>query len=536
MTSPGGRTRPVVVIVGPPGSGKTVTGAALAAVLEVPFYDVDEAIVRAAGRSISDIFVDDGEVAFRALERAEVALALAEETGVVSLGGGAPMDPDSQELLRSHRVVFLDVGIADAAKRIGFDTSRPLLSVNPRGSWIAMMKVRRPVYESLGAIRVDTAGRTPDEVAAEAAALLSPMSAASATRIPVGEDYDVLVGRGLLDDPAVVVGLLPRGVERVLVIHPPPLADLARGLGAALTAAGQTAYLEEVPDGEVAKTAGEAARLWGVLGRAGFTRSDAVVGLGGGTVTDLAGFVAATWLRGVAVIQVPTTLLGMVDAAVGGKTGINTAEGKNLVGSFHPPVGVLCDLDVLASLPAADLAAGMAEVVKAGFIVDPAILDIVEREGAAVLHADGPHLRELVERAIRVKAEVVAADLRESSWREILNYGHTFAHAVELVESFTWRHGEAVAVGMVYVAELARLAGVLDASVVERHRVVLTSLGLPVAYRGDRWDELLTAMRRDKKARGSLLRFVVLHGIAEPQRLEGPSEDLLRAAYAAVSQ
>lgn len=172
MTARAGGTRPAAVVVGPPGSGKTVTGAALAAALGVPFHDVDEAIVRAEGRSISDIFVDDGETAFRALERAEVARALAQESGVVSLGGGAPMDTASRELLRGHRVVFLDVGIADAARRIGFDTSRPLLSVNPRGSWIAMMKERRPVYESLGAIRVDTAGRTPAEVAAEAATAL----------------------------------------------------------------------------------------------------------------------------------------------------------------------------------------------------------------------------------------------------------------------------------------------------------------------------------------------------------------------------
>lgn len=364
---------------------------------------------------------------------------------------------------------------------------------------------------------------------------MTAVPVADRTTIAVGDDYDVVVGRGLLTEPSVVAGLLPPGVERVLLVHPASLASLARGLGLALTAAGHTAYLEEVPDAEAAKTAGEAARLWGVLGRAGFTRSDAVVGLGGGTATDLAGFVAATWLRGVAVVQVPTTLLGMVDAALGGKTGINTAEGKNLVGSFHPPVGVLCDLDVLATLPPADLVSGLAEVVKAGFVADPAILEIVEREGAALARADGPHLRELVERAIRVKAEVVAADLRESSLREVLNYGHTFGHAVELVESFTWRHGEAVAVGMVYVAELARLAGVLDAGVVELHRAALTSLGLPTTYRGDRWDELLTAMRRDKKTRGTRLRFVVLHGVADPQRLDGPSDDLLRAAYAAVS-
>ncbi|MEO9153166.1 MAG: shikimate kinase [Lapillicoccus sp.] len=170
------RTGPVAVVIGPPGSGKTVTGQALAALLGVPFHDSDEAIVRAAGRSISDIFVDDGEVAFRALERAEVRRALVEEVGVISLGGGAPVDPESRELLAGHRVVFLDVGIADAARRIGFDASRPLLAVNPRASWIAMMKVRRPVYEGLATIRVDTAGHTPAEVAADAAAQLAATS------------------------------------------------------------------------------------------------------------------------------------------------------------------------------------------------------------------------------------------------------------------------------------------------------------------------------------------------------------------------
>ncbi|MEO7058838.1 MAG: 3-dehydroquinate synthase, partial [Lapillicoccus sp.] len=182
-----------------------------------------------------------------------------------------------------------------------------------------------------------------------------------------------------------------------------------------------------------------------------------------------------------------------------------------------------------------DLAAGLAEVVKAGFIADPVILDIIESDPAGSLRPDGPHLSELVERAIRVKARVVAADLREASLREILNYGHTFAHAVEQVESFRWRHGEAVSVGMVYVAELARLGGLLEGAVVDRHRAVLTSLGLPVTYRGDRWPELLTAMRRDKKTRGAMLRFVVLRDVGEVERLEGPPDDLLQAAYAAVS-
>jgi 3-dehydroquinate synthase len=353
-----------------------------------------------------------------------------------------------------------------------------------------------------------------------------------ATTIHVGTDYDVLVGSNLLGR---VPELLGESVERVMLVHSAAVRPLAETVGASLRGAGRTAYLELVPDGERAKTADVAMRLWGALGRAGFTRSDAVVGIGGGTVTDVAGFVAATWLRGVPVLQVPTTLLGMVDAAVGGKTGINTPEGKNLVGSFHPPAGVLCDLDVLAGLPERDTVAGLAEVVKCGFVADPEILDLVEDDPAGLGRPGHRHLRELVERSVRVKADVVAADLRESSLREILNYGHTFGHAVEQVEGFTMRHGEAVSIGMVFVAELARLAGRLDPAVVDRHRTVLAGLGLPVGYRGDRWPDLLAAMRRDKKARGSVLRFVILEELGRPARLEGPEEALLRSAYAAVA-
>ncbi|MFD0788343.1 3-dehydroquinate synthase family protein, partial [Micromonospora azadirachtae] len=198
---------------------------------------------------------------------------------------------------------------------------------------------------------------------------------------------------------------------------------------------------------------------WDRLGEAGFTRTDAVVGVGGGAVTDLAGFVAACWLRGVRWVPVATSLLGMVDAAVGGKTGINTAAGKNLVGAFHPPVGVICDLATLDSLPPADLAAGLAEVVKCGFIADPVILDLVEANPAAAVDPTGAVTRELIERAIRVKADVVSGDLRESGVREVLNYGHTLAHAIEKVEGYRWRHGHAVAVGVVYAGALARLAG-----------------------------------------------------------------------------
>jgi 3-dehydroquinate synthase len=326
------------------------------------------------------------------------------------------------------------------------------------------------------------------------------------------------------------------------VIHPAAVARIAVEVGDALAGQGYAVHPLEVPDAEDAKTADVAASCWASLGGWGFTRSDAVVGVGGGSTTDLAGFVAATWLRGVRVVQIPTTLAGMVDAALGGKTGINTAAGKNLVGAFHEPAGVLCDLATLRTVPGPDYASGLAEVVKCGFIADPTILSLVESDPVAALAPHGALTRQLVERSVQVKAAVVARDLTETSatsggglGREVLNYGHTFGHAVERVEHYRWRHGSAVSVGLVYVAELARLAGRLDAATADRHREILASLGLPVSYAADRWDALLAGMRVDKKARGDRVRFVVLDGLARPGLLEGPDPELMRAAYDAIS-
>ena len=362
------------------------------------------------------------------------------------------------------------------------------------------------------------------------------MTGTRTVTVPGERPYPVVIGRHLLDE---LPALLGEGVRRVLVVHPAALATTADTLLDDLRARGYEAFGAEVPDAEDAKTAQVAAFCWGVLGQADFTRSDAIVGVGGGATTDLAGFVAATWLRGVKVVQVPTTVVGMVDAALGGKTGINTAEGKNLVGAFHPPAGVVCDLAALESMAPHDFVSGLAEVVKAGFIADPEILRLVEGNvdllTDPVAAARSEVLAELVERSVAVKAAVVGVDLREAGLREILNYGHTFGHAIEHVERYRWRHGAAVAVGMVYAAELARLAGRLSDDVVDRHRAVLTALGLPVTYRPDRWDALLAAMRRDKKTRGDLLRFVVLEDVGRPTRLEGPDPALLVSACAEVS-
>jgi len=366
---------------------------------------------------------------------------------------------------------------------------------------------------------------------------MTSQTPAPVTRITVGSSdgsapYDVVVGHRLLGE---LPGLIGTAAKRVAVLHPEALAETGEVLREDLAAQGYEAIAVQLPNAEEAKTAEVAAYCWKALGQTGFTRSDAIVGVGGGSTTDVAGFVAASWLRGVRWIAVPTTVLGMVDAAVGGKTGINTAEGKNLVGAFHPPAGVLCDLAALESLGVHDYVGGLAEIIKAGFIADPVILDLIEADPEGARTPDGPHTAELLERSIRVKAEVVSADLKECGRREFLNYGHTLAHAIEKNERYDWRHGAAVSVGMVFAAELGRIAGRLDDATADRHRSILESVGLPVTYRGDQWPKLLETMRVDKKSRGDLLRFIVLDGLAKPVVLEGPDPAMLLAAHAEIA-
>jgi len=355
----------------------------------------------------------------------------------------------------------------------------------------------------------------------------------STTTIHVGgpAPYDVLVGHGV----SAEVPRLLAGATAVAVVHDEALGALAEPVVAALESAGRRTAVLSVPRGEQAKSTEVVASLWEQLASAGLTRSDAVVAVGGGATTDVVGFAAATWLRGIRVLHVPTTLLAMVDAAVGGKTGINTAAGKNLVGAFHPPAAVLVDLDLLGSLPAAEWVNGMAEVVKAGFIADPEILDLVEADAADAASPTGRSARTLIERSIVMKAGVVSADLKEAGPREMLNYGHTLGHAIERVEAFALPHGHAVSIGMVYAAALGRLSGRLDNVTATRHRAVLEAIGLPTSYRADAWTDLLDAMRHDKKARGDTLRFVVLDGLAKPGILAAPEESLLAAAYTEVA-
>jgi 3-dehydroquinate synthase len=358
------------------------------------------------------------------------------------------------------------------------------------------------------------------------------MSEPVTVEVLVDPPYPVIIGTGLLGELERALA----GRHKVAILHQPTLAKTAEAIRNTLADKGIDAHRIEIPDAEKGKDLPVLGFIWEVLGRIGIGRKDAIVSLGGGAATDVAGFAAATWLRGIDIVHVPTTLLGMVDAAVGGKTGINTDAGKNLVGAFHQPVAVIVDIATLETLPRNELIAGMAEIVKAGFIADPVILDLIESGPQAAVDPTGDVLPELIRRAVAVKAEVVAADEKESQLREILNYGHTLAHAIERRERYEWRHGAAVSVGLVFAAELGRLAGRLDDDTADRHRTVLEALGLPVEYDADALPQLLEYMSGDKKTRAGVLRFVVLDGLGKPGRLEGPDPSLLVAAYSMIEK
>jgi len=322
-----------------------------------------------------------------------------------------------------------------------------------------------------------------------------------------------------------------KGRERIAFIFSEKMKDKVKNL----EVGDAEPFYFAVPDSEVAKSSKTLLQLWDWLGAAGFTRSDLIVGIGGGAITDLSGFAAASWLRGIDWVAIPTTVAGMVDAAVGGKTGINSEYGKNLIGAFHSPQSVIVDLQWLETLSDRDFAAGLAEVVKCGFIRDPKILDILKGKSLAEIRADKSLTTELIERSIRVKGDVVSGDFKESFDREILNYGHTFGHAVELDSKYSLRHGECVSIGMIYVAELAYSLDLISESTLHLHRELLESLDLPTTYSGTSWSALLANMKLDKKSRGNTLRFVLLGEIGQTQRVEGPDEGALIEAYEKVS-
>ena len=520
--------------------------------------------------------------------------------GVIALGGGAVLRPENRDLLRGHTVIYLSASPSTAAKHVGDGTGRPVMAPDAdsdqtraaqqrteeqgeHAGVLARMEAlyaqRSPLYSEVATLTVPTDGLSPQQVAAlilvalgvqtaQAVSVLAPMAEgqSDSATVPDGGDasprrvrpaattevgsgarrvsvagerpYDVLIGHGILAElPRIVQETPGAGGGGVTIIHAKALADRARAAEAALTNEGLRVLSIEVPNGEAAKKARVLEYLWDRLGSFRLGRDGLVVGLGGGATTDLAGLAAATWLRGVPVVQVPTTLLAMVDAAVGGKTGIDTPAGKNLVGAFHPPAAVIADLEMLSTLPAAELRAGLGEVIKCGLIADSVILDRVLADPADCLTWDSPVLADLVARSVAVKAAVVGEDLTESGLREVLNYGHTYAHAIEKVTGYSWRHGEAVAVGCVFAAEIAHRNGNLSRDALALHRQSFDAVNLPTRFpEGEgRWEELKEAMMSDKKVRSGRLRLVLLDDIARPVRVQAPAESVLLSAHEAVT-
>ena len=503
--------RPVAVIIGMMGAGKTRVGREVAQMMNLPFLDADSEIEHDAGMRIPEYFERYGEPAFRDLESDVVLDILEDFDGIFSLGGGAPMTISIQKGLTDYiadggKVVYLMADPKEAMERANRGGGRPMLNGDANERWKKLYRDRDPVFRQVANVHVRTHGQTPQAAARK----LMDMIAQRTVHVTGAtiEPYDVSIGEGAMNQLAQVLEDKP---SKVALIHTQPVqrhSDRARTL---LRQGGYEVYDIVIPDAEAGKTIDVANGIWQRLGDEGFTRSDAIVGLGGGAATDLAGFVAATWMRGIRYVNCPTSLLAMVDASTGGKTGINTPQGKNLV-----------------------------EVAKSGFIKDPEILRILEDHADELRSFDGATfldsnlkevVAELIERTVTVKAYHVSADLKEAGLREFLNYGHTLGHAIEKLEHFRWRHGNAVAVGCIYAAELSHLLGYIDRDLVDYHRSLLGSLGLPTSWNNGTWDDVLALMHRDKKARGNKLRFVVLDGIGHPIHLEDPPADAVEEAF-----
>ena len=533
-------SRPVAVIIGMPGAGKTRVGREVAKILGHPFLDSDERFEHEVGMKIPEYFTRFGEDEFRRNESSLICDLLEEFNGILALGGGAPMTPRTREALEQYkrdggRIVYLKADPHEAMTRATRNKKRPMLAEDAKSAWKRLFSERDPLYDTLANLHMHTHASTPHQAAIK----LSHMIDERIVHVPGDgmSPYDVHIGRNALEHLGTLLG---SSVLRVALIHTHSVqrhADRARTL---LRQRGYEVFDMPIPDAEAGKTVSVADSLWKRLATKGFTRSDAIVGLGGGATTDVAGFIAATWMRGITYVNCPTSMLAMVDASTGGKTGVNIPAGKNLVGAFYTPAGVLADLNTLTTLPNDVFIEGLGEVIKSGFIRDTSILDLVQEHADELNAFDGRELlgtsleqvvAELIEHTVRVKEYYVAHDLRESGQREYLNYGHTLAHAIEQIEGFTWRHGNAVAVGCVYAAELANILGYLEPDVVDLHRSILASVGLPTSWDYDDWHTVLSLMHKDKKARGNTLRFVIIDRPGHPIHLDGPDEDALHEAF-----
>ncbi len=522
-----------IVLTGFMGVGKTAVGREVARRLEREFIDMDALIEARTGMSIPDIFEQYGEAAFREMER-EVLGALARQQGlVIATGGGALIPLENRVLMtRSSLVICLRADIDTLLARLQGDTSRPLLAgQDPRGQMERLLAQRARAYEEIP-YQIDTTGRSVDQVADEIIRL-AQQHPSHYLRMPVaaphGQDYPILLGAGLLTQVPRLLREQEITGDVVVVSDTQVAPHWSFPLVDAFAQAGVSAQLVTLPAGEAHKNLDSIRRLYQAFLRAGLDRSGVVLALGGGVIGDMAGFAAATYLRGIRFVQIPTTLLAMVDASVGGKTGVDLPEGKNLVGAFKQPEMVIIDPDVLSTLPPATFRQGLAEVIKHGIIGDPELFRQLEGAGPASLES-------LIARALRVKIDIVERDPFEAGERAYLNLGHTFAHAIERVSQYAIPHGDAVALGLIAAGRLAAQRGLCTPETARRIEAVVERLGLPTTLTGYDPQAILQAMSTDKKRRGKRLRFVLPRSIGDVGLFDDVSSDEVLMAVESLAK
>lgn len=524
-----------IILTGFMATGKSSAGRLLAERLDRPFIDMDDELVAHFGKPIRDVFTEEGEAVFRTAE-AELCAKLADRQGcVISTGGGALVNAQNRETFAATgTIICLKASADEILRRVAGTGERPLLNTaaNKQAQRIrSLLQERRSAY---GAIphQVDTTGLSTEAVVERVLALLAgDAEVANMTRIPVrGPEgsYDICIGEEILQEAGTLLANRKlRLGPAAIVTNPMVSPHHAETLVKSLEAAGFTPTICTVPEGEQHKTLASIASLYDQFLAAGLDRKSPVISLGGGVIGDMAGFAAASYLRGVPFVQIPTTLLSMVDASVGGKTGVDLPQGKNLVGAFKQPHLVIIDTAVLATLPAAEFRSGLAEVIKHGIIGAPELFRQFEEEGPN-------NLVHLVSDAVRVKVDVVEEDPFEQGRRATLNLGHTFGHAIELVSNFTLRHGEGVALGMVAATEMAAMLEQCDPALVTRVRDVLERVGLPIQIEGYDTAAVIAAMGHDKKRVGKTIRFIIPQAVGDVVIIDNPGWAYVEAALEKV--
>ena len=540
-----------IYITGFSGTGKTTVSGLVAERMGWTFVDIDDEIVRATGKSIEEVFRSEGELRFREMESKAISRVADGEHQVISTGGGIVVSEHNRRLLESSGIVVcLEARSETIHRRLSKESDesaasvvRPILIADDMLTRISLLKAERQSQYAQAHWVVDTDYLTPDEVADEviigwrildryfrsdAGSSSESDDLAAVVSASTGE-YPIWVGWGNLDK---VGDRAKRAVEPTVayVITDEGARGHGRKAQVALEAAGVPCHLFVMPSGEQNKNLEMATQIYTWLVSLKAERGHMIVAVGGGVVGDLAGFVAATFLRGMRLCHVPTSLLAMMDAAIGGKTAVDMPEGKNLVGAIYQPQFVLEDAQVLESLPQREYVAGMAEAIKHGLILDEELLRIFEDKKDLILSHDRHAVTEVIRRSVRVKAVVVSGDENESMGRRILlNYGHTIGHAIEVAGGYDlYRHGEAVSIGMMGAAMLSNELGLLSVEEVDRQRDVLVEYGLPVQYEGLDVEDIHTAMTVDKKTLGGDIQWVLLERIGCAVTRRDVSESVVR--------